>query len=118
MMMLVSLFAIGVAVFLEQDAKALSTPLSDPRSYTVDCGTSVTRIVGGQRWVQHSYRCINISTTSVFVGGNNVTTVNGIPYCTTAASCPDGAGFGGDFKVEYCIVASGTVTLRCRSGSL
>lgn len=111
--------------------------LGIPDSYTVSVRPTQTLIQAP--YGQGSYRCQNNSASIVYVGDSTVTSSTGSPYCTTAASCPDGAAWGGDFAYEYAILADagrlpdggfidggaqvptrfadgGFVTLRCRSG--
>jgi len=93
--------------------------LGNIRQFTVSCGETATAIpaagsaaIGGH----NAIKLYNSSETLVYVGNSAVTTATGWPI-------GDGAGaadtkFGGNIKNGqlYCIVASGTVTIRCISG--
>ena len=96
----------------------LAVPLRTARNFTVSCADSATPITASGIDNYSAVYCTNMSSTSIFLGGSNVTTSNAPCISTTAGTCarPDfpwdaelGAGL-------YCIVASGSATLKCISG--
>lgn len=101
---------VGGAFLWSQPAKAALGPM-EVDSFTVSCGTSATEISAPSNR-QFSYICQNNSTTGVFVGDNDITTSNAPQYCATNCASQE---FGGNVAKEYCLVASGTVTVYCRA---
>jgi len=102
-------------VFVLAMLMGLAGPVNTPKHFSVVCADEATmiRAPGGQM----TYRCQNNSSTKVFVGGSDVTSSSfGGEYCNTS-SCPE-VSWGGDMRHEYCAVASGTVTIRCRAGGI
>lgn len=96
---------------------ALAAPLSTATQFTVACATTET-IIGSTQDGYASIYCQNMSSTSVFLGGVGVTTANAPCISTTAATCakPDFSWDVTRSAAPKCIVASGTVTLKCIAG--
>ncbi len=120
---LASLLCVGLGVAIATGpAQAIADTMNEPDSFLVTCADSATRIqrpgaVAGRFLPQSSYTCMSLDATEVYVGDSAVTTAIGQPFCTTAANCPAGAMFGADIGHEFCIVASGTISIRCRAGT-
>ena len=109
-------FGAVVAVALYAFA-ALAIPLQTATNFTVTCANTATAIGSTLDGFAAIY-CQNMSSTSVFLGGSNVTTSNAPCISTTAATCSK-SDFSWDINkggAPSCIVASGTVTLKCIAG--
>jgi hypothetical protein len=108
--LVVALFAVA--------AMGVGGSLQTATSFTVSCGTSATTITGTGIDGYNSLYCQNMSSTSVFLGGSGVTTSNAPCISTTSGTCakPDFSWDVSRSAAPSCIVASGTVTLKCIAG--
>jgi hypothetical protein len=78
------------------------------QNFAVTCGTEPTRIqVPGQV----AYTCQNSAATAVYVGGPNLDTSTA--PCHSSA-CPS-SEWSAHSRRGWCLVASGTVVIKCRA---
>lgn len=92
---------------------SLTTTSSKVTAFTVSCATTATAIKPASGLDSYtSLRCGAVGTTAIHIGGSTVTTAQGYPVCTTAATCPENA-ISMTANLGYCIVAAATETLNC-----
>lgn len=106
----------AVAIFAVA-AMGLGGSLQTARGFSVVCGTTATLIQGTGVDGYSSIWCDNNSTTSVFLGGPGVNTSH-ICISTNSSNCPR-RDLPWDVSLSAqpsCLVATGTVTLKCLSG--
>lgn len=120
------LAAVAFSVGVSGDAQALSGVISNTTQNTWSASGTRVEIKGptGSGQVM-SFDCVNLSATPVYVGGVTVTSSLGVPYCTSSAACPKGAGWGYDARGTYmtwtgtlnnCDPAAGADCVRCAIG--
>lgn len=86
--------------------------IRDLESGTTACGTSATKVTSDDGY--SSIFLDNPNSTSVYIGGSNVTTSNGIEIGTAAGTQYMSLdAYQGQI---YCIVASATQTIRHMAG--
>lgn len=83
-----------------------------PKSFKVTCATSATPIVAAADDTYTFLQCSALGATPIYLGGSDVTTVNGYAACTDPALC------GVSTQVlasnnAYCRVAAATQQLSC-----
>ena len=110
----VALLVLSVAL---PSARSSAAMMSTATNFTVTCATTATTI-GSSQDGYHAIYCQNNSATSVFLGGSSVTTATAPCISTTAGTCakPDFSWDVDRTATPSCIVASGTVTLKCIAG--
>ena len=107
------LFTIMVSIVAIMGAKYnLERSGNQVKSFVVTCGTAATAIEASTDEGYTSVQCTQLGSTEIYLGGSNVTPTNGYPVCSNSANC------GVNTQVlssnnAYCIVASGTQTLKC-----
>ena len=101
------------------------TPINRARGYQISCDTTAIKMspasgigspsTGGPGF--QSFKFWNNTTTLVYVGGSDVDTTKGIPYCTTAASCPQSFDSYDGNPAGFWCYASGATTVTILAGN-
>lgn len=112
---IIAIVIMFAAAMSPKPAHALSAPLPRVDSFSVQCGTAATRIVGDgvSAGGYNSLYCENISTEPVAWGDSALTTSTAPLVCNDTACVR--ASFSADAKQMYCRAAVAT-TIKCIAG--
>ncbi len=110
-------FLVPLIALLLTAAALAGNALQTATNFVITCATTPTPIASPDGGFNGFY-CQNMSATSVFLGGSAVTTTTAPCISTTSGTCakPDFSWDVSQGATPSCVVASGTVALKCISG--